>query len=56
MTAIAELGARFDALVIDEAQDFQESWFQTLTLLLKDEERANIWIFRDARRASTAAG
>ncbi len=56
MTAIAELGARFDALVIDEAQDFQESWFQTLTLLLKDEERANIWIFRDARQSIHRGG
>lgn len=56
VTAAAELGPRFDALVIDEAQDFDDSWFQTLTLLLEGEERANIWIFRDARQGIHRGG
>jgi superfamily I DNA/RNA helicase len=51
VSAIAELGPRFDALVIDEAQDFAEEWFQTLTLLLEEGERSNIWIFRDPRQS-----
>jgi hypothetical protein len=38
---------RFDALVIDEAQDFMPDWFEILISLLRDPSRARVYVFRD---------
>jgi hypothetical protein len=50
---------RFDALVVDEGQDFQENWWDAIFLALKDFQTANISIFMDDNQniygAATAA-
>lgn len=39
---------RFDALVVDEAQDFHADWWPTLRGLLRDQEHARIVLFADS--------
>jgi hypothetical protein len=38
---------RFDALIVDEAQDFMGSWFECLTLSLSDAEYGKMALFGD---------
>ena len=38
---------RFDAIVVDEAQDFREEWWVALTSLLEDPEDGILYIFYD---------
>ncbi len=38
---------RFDAIVIDEAQDFAESWWPAVLAALKDPERGALYVFAD---------
>lgn len=38
---------RFDAIVVDEGQDFSESWFVALQLALSDTEGGILYIFSD---------
>lgn len=38
---------RFDAWVVDEAQDFMPAWWETLTLLLQDSVRGKMALFGD---------
>lgn len=45
-----EPGKKFDALVIDEAQDFATNWWPALMAGLKDPQTANIATFRDDRQ------
>jgi hypothetical protein len=45
--AAAELGPRFDALVVDEAQDLETHWLTALMSTLSDEENDPIWLFMD---------
>lgn len=40
-------GHRFDAIVIDEAQDFADAWWEPLLLALRDEESSGIYLFSD---------
>ncbi|MFP5335328.1 MAG: NERD domain-containing protein [Actinomycetes bacterium] len=40
-------GHRFDAVVVDEAQDFADSWWQPLLAALKDEESGGLFVFSD---------
>jgi hypothetical protein len=40
-------GHRFDAVVVDEAQDFADSWWQPLLASLKDEETGGLFVFSD---------
>ncbi len=42
---------RFDALVIDEAQDFKDTWFTALQLLLNDPDNDPIYLFSDSQQA-----
>jgi hypothetical protein len=46
----AELGAgdRYDALVVDEGQDFGALWWPPLLATLRDEETAHVAVFSDA--------
>ncbi|MCB0017680.1 MAG: NERD domain-containing protein [Anaerolineales bacterium] len=41
------LGPQFDAIVVDEAQDFQESWWLPLQLLLSEPDEGTLYIFYD---------
>lgn len=45
--AAADLHPRFDALVIDEGQDFQLDWWPALDALCRDPERSIRYIFYD---------
>jgi ATP:corrinoid adenosyltransferase len=40
-------GKRFDAVVVDEVQDFAEAWWDTLLAALKDEETGQVYVFAD---------
>jgi hypothetical protein len=41
------VGQRFDAVVVDEVQDFADSWWDALLAALKDPETGNIYVFSD---------
>jgi nuclease-like protein len=50
MTALAgdlSPGHRFDSIVVDEAQDFAESWWTPLVGALRDEERGGLYAYSD---------
>ncbi len=47
LDAVGELGPQYDALLVDEAQDLHEEWFDALTCTLRDEAKAAIWLFMD---------
>lgn len=40
-------GQRFDAIVVDEAQDFADAWWDPLLGALKDDERGGLYVFTD---------
>jgi len=40
-------GHRFDAIVIDEAQDFADSWWEPLLAALRDPEAGGLYVFTD---------
>jgi hypothetical protein len=40
-------GKRFDAIVIDEAQDFADEWWPAVLAALKDEETGGIYVYSD---------
>ncbi|WP_059015790.1 NERD domain-containing protein [Mycobacterium sp. M26] len=42
-----EMGHRFDSIVIDEAQDFADSWWDPLLAALKDPDTGGIYVFSD---------
>jgi len=46
-TAVDILGPQFDAIVVDEAQDFQENWWLPLQMLLEDPDSGTFYIFYD---------
>jgi len=37
----------FDAVVVDEAQDFADSWWPALLSALRDQERGGVYVFAD---------
>lgn len=43
----SSVGRRFDALVVDEAQDFADLWWPAVTAALKDEDSGRLSIFSD---------
>lgn len=47
LTAVQREGPRFDALVVDEAQDFLPLWWEALRALLVDPARAIRYVFFD---------
>ena len=49
--AVDRLGPRFDALIVDEAQDFEESWWLPLQMLLRDPDHGVIYVFYDDNQA-----
>ena len=40
-------GHRFDAVIVDEAQDFADTWWHPLLAALKDEEDGGLYVFTD---------
>jgi hypothetical protein len=42
-----EPGQRFDSIVVDEAQDFADAWWDPLLAALKDEETGGLYVFTD---------
>lgn len=52
-TRMAELAAelpdaeRFDAFIVDEAQDFAESWWTALLRALRDEDEGGLYVYSD---------
>jgi nuclease-like protein/UvrD-like helicase family protein len=50
MTGLARLlepGHRFDSIIVDEAQDFADSWWQPLVGALRDEESGGLYVYSD---------
>lgn len=47
LEALPHTDERFDAIVVDEGQDFREEWWVALTSLLEDPEDGVLYIFYD---------
>jgi hypothetical protein len=48
--AIDQVGDRFDAVVVDEAQDFEPDWWLTIELLNANAEDGSLFIFYDPKQ------
>lgn len=46
-SALQQVPERWDALVVDEAQDFETTWWETLHWALADPERSPVALFLD---------
>jgi hypothetical protein len=44
-------GTTFDAVVVDEGQDFDSTWWTVLSLLLADPDAGPFYVFADAQQA-----
>lgn len=51
MEAAGRLGASFDAIVVDEGQDFSPEWLDALQLLLRDPDEGPFYLFADSQQA-----
>ena len=47
LDAIDELGPQYDAIIVDEGQDFKEDWWLGLQELLRDQEKGVFYVFFD---------
>jgi len=47
LAAQLEPGHRFDSIVVDEAQDFADAWWDPLLAALKDDETGGLYVFTD---------
>jgi hypothetical protein len=47
MAAIDRLGSRFDAIIVDEGQDFEDNWWLPLQCLLHNPDQGIFYIFFD---------
>ncbi|NOX61055.1 MAG: ATP-binding domain-containing protein [Chloroflexi bacterium] len=47
LDAIDELGPQYDAIIVDEGQDFKEDWWIGLQSLLRDQEQGVFYVFFD---------
>ncbi len=50
LEAIPHVSTRFDAIVADEGQDFEDGWWLTLLELLRDPDDGVFYIFQDERQ------
>jgi hypothetical protein len=41
---------RYDAIIVDEGQDFEDSWWEPLQYLLRDMEQSILYIFYDSNQ------
>jgi Nuclease-related domain/AAA domain/UvrD-like helicase C-terminal domain len=51
LRAIETLGPRFNAIVVDEGQDFELDWLESLELLLHDPASDVLYVFHDPAQA-----
>ena len=42
---------RYDAIVVDEGQDFRDTWWAPLLLTLRDPDHGILWVFHDDNQA-----
>jgi hypothetical protein len=47
LAAALDHGSKFDAVVVDEAQDFADSWWTPIIGALRDEEEGGLYVFSD---------
>ncbi len=47
LDAIGERGPQYDAIIVDEGQDFLDEWWETLFFLLNDHENGIFYAFYD---------
>jgi hypothetical protein len=47
LAAQLDPGHRFDSIVVDEAQDFADAWWDPLLAALKDDETGGLYVFSD---------
>lgn len=47
MEAVDKLGTQYDAIVVDEGQDFYDSWWLPLQCLLHDPDQGILYVFFD---------
>ncbi|HME77547.1 MAG TPA: ATP-binding domain-containing protein, partial [Mycobacterium sp.] len=47
LAAQLDPGHRFDSIVVDEAQDFADEWWDPLLAALKDDETGGLYVFTD---------
>ena len=47
LAAQLDPGHRFDSIVVDEAQDFADAWWDPLLAALKDDETGGLYVFTD---------
>jgi hypothetical protein len=50
-SAVDLLGPRYDAIIADEGQDFDEAWWLPLTMLLKEPDLGILYVFYDDNQA-----
>ncbi len=51
LDALEQVDTRYDAIVVDEGQDFKEDWWLALLELLRDPEEGIFYVFYDDRQA-----
>src|SRR5262249_34988138 len=49
--AIIDCGPRYDAVIVDEGQDFRDEWWSVVQAALKDGTAGILYIFHDDRQA-----
>ena len=49
--AIPEVGGRYHAIVVDEGQDFEKAWLESLYLMLVDPDKDVLYVFHDPDQA-----
>ena len=54
--AAEKLGEKFDAVIVDEAQDFLPHWITALEMLLTDRDQAVMAVFGDSNQAIFTPG
>lgn len=47
LDAVEDLGPQFDAIVVDEGQDFQDDWWLGMMALLREPEQGVFYVFFD---------
>lgn len=47
LNAIDKIGPQFDAIIVDEGQDFKENWWLPLVSLLRDQDQGILFAFYD---------
>jgi hypothetical protein len=50
LQALDTLPDRYDAVIVDEAQDFADSWWEPIQFLLRDMEQSILYIFYDSNQ------